>query len=199
MNQSIQFFDTQFKKQLARQELSLNPFEQAILPFVKGKMLDLGCGLGNLSVAAARSGATVLALDGCAGAVAALNERVARLGLPVRARVANLSDAVVEGRFDTVACVGLLMFFPPVQAFGWLNRIKELTRPGGIAAVNVLIEGTTYLDMFDPAGYTLFGQNALDDAFSGWQVLHSAVDQFDAPGNTLKRFATVIARRPDAA
>ena len=196
MNQSIQFFDAQFRKQLAQQELSLNPFEQAILPFVKGRMLDLGCGLGNLSVAAAQCGYPVLALDGCASAVAALNERVERLGLPVRARLANLSDAVVEGRFDTVACVGLLMFFPPAQAFGWLQRIKELTRPGGIAAVNVLIEGTTYLDMFNPAGYTLFGQDALDDAFAGWQILHSAVDQFDAPGNTVKRFSTVIARRP---
>lgn len=196
VNQSIQFFDVQFRKQLAQQELSLNPFEQAILPFVKGKMLDLGCGLGNLSIAAAQCGYPVLALDGCASAVAALNERAGRLGLPVRARVANLADAAVAGRFDTVACVGLLMFFPPVQAFGWLNRIKELTCPGGVAAVNVLIEGTTYLEMFNPAGYTLFGQDALHDAFADWQVLHSAVEQFDAPGNTVKRFSTVVARRP---
>ena len=196
MNQSIQFFDVQFRKQLAQQDLSMNPFEQAILPFVRGDMLDLGCGLGNLSIAAARRGHTVFALDGCDSAVAALKQQAQHLGLPIRAMAADLSDAVIEGQFDTVACVGLLMFFSPAQAYGWLERIRALTRPGGIAAVNVLIEGTTYLDMFDPAAYTLFGQHALDDAFSDWQVLHSALDQFAAPGDTQKRFATVIARRP---
>lgn len=56
-NQSITFFDTQFQKQVAEHDFALNPFETLALPFVRGHVLDLGCGMGNLSVAAARRGA----------------------------------------------------------------------------------------------------------------------------------------------
>lgn len=74
-NQSIQFFESQFRKQVAQGDFSLNPFEKAILPFVKGSVLDLGCGLGNLSIAAAQLGHTVFALDGSVSAVNAVTER----------------------------------------------------------------------------------------------------------------------------
>ena len=62
-NRSIDFFDSQFQKQVAGSDFALNPFENAVLPFVRGSMLDLGCGLGNLSVEAARRGAEVVAVD----------------------------------------------------------------------------------------------------------------------------------------
>ena len=53
-NQSITFFDAQFQKQVAGGDFVLNPFEKAALPFVRGRVLDLGCGLGNLSIEAAQ-------------------------------------------------------------------------------------------------------------------------------------------------
>lgn len=56
----MQFFESQFKRQIESGEFTLNPFEEAVLPFVRGDVLDLGCGLGNLSVAAARQGSRVL-------------------------------------------------------------------------------------------------------------------------------------------
>ena len=56
-NRSIDFFDDQFRRQIGARDFSLNPFEHAALPFLKGRVLDLGCGLGNLAIAAARNGA----------------------------------------------------------------------------------------------------------------------------------------------
>jgi len=53
-NQSITFFDTQFQKQVAGNEFALNPFEKVALSFVRGRVPDLGCGLGNLSIEAAQ-------------------------------------------------------------------------------------------------------------------------------------------------
>ncbi len=41
-NQSITFFDTQFQKQVAGNDFAVNPFEKATLPFVRGRVLDLG-------------------------------------------------------------------------------------------------------------------------------------------------------------
>lgn len=55
-NRSIDFFDAEFRRQSAAGEYSLNSFEQAVLPFLAGEVLDLGCGLGNLSLAAAECG-----------------------------------------------------------------------------------------------------------------------------------------------
>jgi tellurite methyltransferase len=67
--------------------------------------------------------------------------------------------------------------------------------PGGTLIVNVLIERTTYLDMFEPGRYTLFGEDEVAARCAGWRILESRHDTFDAPGATVKRFATVIAGR----
>lgn len=196
MNKSIDFFDAQFARQVAANELALNPFELAILPLVRGDVLDLGCGLGNLTMAAARAGSTVLALDGSEHAIDALSARASAEGLPVRAERRDLADYRPDQEFDTVLCIGLLMFFPEARARAWLDTIQAITRPGGIAAVNVLIEGTTYLDMFDPLGYTLFSEEDIMSTFRHWHVLHAAVQQFDAPRASVKRFLTLAVEKP---
>ena len=73
--------------------------------------------------------------------------------------------------------------------------MRASVRPGGILSVNVLIEGTTFLDMFDPACYYLFGADELKEALAEWNILEDAFHDFEAPQSTLKRFATVIAHR----
>ncbi|MGH9356159.1 MAG: hypothetical protein ACRD10_08530, partial [Terriglobia bacterium] len=77
-----------------------------------------------------------------------------------------------------------------------LIGLKELVRPGGIAAVNVLIQGTTYLGMFEPGEYYLFAENELPESFTEWKVEYLNLESFPAPRETLKRFCTLVARRP---
>src|SRR5665647_2708874 len=62
-NLSVRFFDTQFQQQVRQTDLPLNPFEQTALSYLHGHVLDYGCGLGNLAVAAAQRGCSVVALD----------------------------------------------------------------------------------------------------------------------------------------
>jgi len=69
-NKTISFFDTQFERQVREGDFALNPFERLALPYLYGKILDLGCGLGNLSIKAARRGCAVLALDASPNAIA---------------------------------------------------------------------------------------------------------------------------------
>jgi tellurite methyltransferase len=52
------------------------------------------------------------------------------------------------------------------------------------------------MGMFEPGHYYLFGENELDQACSGWEILLSRHDEFPAPENTLKRFHTLVARKP---
>ncbi len=196
VNKSITFFDTQFKRQVAQEEFALNPFEKATLPFVTGRVLDLGCGLGNLSIEAARRGASVVAIDASATAVERVRAVAASERLPIEAIEADLETYAIEGLFDTIVAIGLLMFVHKPMALAMLRTIQEHVAPGGRAIVNVLVEGTTYMDMFDPDSYCLFGAGELDERFAGWEILLSQRDSFDAPGNTGKEFATIVARKP---
>ncbi|MDB5862919.1 MAG: hypothetical protein JWO70_725, partial [Betaproteobacteria bacterium] len=41
----------------------------------------------------------------------------------------------------------------------------------------------------------LFREEELQEAFSGWTVEYLKLESFAAPGNTVKRFCTIAARR----
>lgn len=197
---SIRFFDAQFRRQEAAGEFVLNPFEARALPFIGGDMLELGCGLGNLSVAAATRGARVTALDASPAAIESLRGRARDSRLDIVARCADLADYIPEGGFDAVVAIGLFMFLPCDAARRQLGRALAAVRPGGVAVINVLIEGTTFMEMFDlEQGYCLFAENELPLALTGWQMLDDRVEEFDAPGGTVKRFRTSIARKPVSA
>ena len=85
-NKSVAFFESQFQRQVRDQEYALNPFQILALGYVKGSVLDLGCGLGNFSLEAGRGGYRVLAVDASPTAVARINKDAQREGFPVRGR-----------------------------------------------------------------------------------------------------------------
>ncbi len=194
-NQSIRFFDTQFQTQVAGSHFALNPFEKAALPFAHGRVLDLGCGLGNLCIEAARSGAEVVAVDASETAIKRIGATAAAQGLRIEPVLADLSIYAIAGEFDTIVAIGLLMFFERARALALLNEIQTHVAANGRAVINVLTEGTTYMGMFEPGRYYLFGGNELEERFTGWHILLSRHDSFDAPGKTKKEFATIVARK----
>jgi len=193
---SVGFFDAQFRKQVAAGEFALNPFEQAALPFISGRVLDLGCGLGNLSLEAARRGCEVNAVDASPAAIRRLALAAQQENLQVKATQSDLAGYAVAGAYDTVIAIGLVMFFACPEAERLLEEIKRGVAPGGRAIVNTLIEGTTWMEPFDPAGYCLLPEGALRRCFAGWEILLARRDEFPAPGGKLKRFDTLIARKP---
>ncbi len=195
-NDSISFFDRQFRQQVLNGDFQLNPFEQAALPHLAGRVLDFGCGLGNLALAAAQRGCSVLALDASPAAIEHLRQRAAAAALPLEAIEADLRHYEIAEDFDCVACIGLLMFFDCATALAMLSKLQARTRSGGIMAINVLIEGTTYLDMFQPGHYCLFGREEMAERFAGWNIIHSEFSNFDAPGQCVKSFITLVARKP---
>ncbi|HJW27435.1 MAG TPA: class I SAM-dependent methyltransferase [Rhodocyclaceae bacterium] len=199
MSKSIDFFETQFRRQLANSDLELNPFEAAILPHLQGQVLDFGCGLGNLAVAATRQGCSVLALDAAPTAIRHLAARAAREALPIRAAEADLRHYEIGEDFDAVVSIGLLMFLDCTTARRQLARLRDRVRPGGISAINVLVDGTTYAAMFDPASHCLFGRDEVRETFAGWEILDESFADFPAPGATVKSFVTLVARRPAGA
>lgn len=196
--QSIDFFARQFERQIASADYALNPFETWTLPHLAGRVLELGCGLGNLSIAAARAGHEVDAYDACGQAVDDLARRAQALALPIRVERCELEHWRAQRCWQSVVAIGLLMFFSCDNARQVLREIRRAVSPGGIAAVNVLIEGTTFVAMFDPDRHCLFPPAELHETFADWTILLDRIDDFPAPNQSIKRFATVIARRPPA-
>jgi tellurite methyltransferase len=195
-NRSIEFFDSQFRKQIDQAEYALNPFESAALPFVRGRVLDLGCGLGNLSLEAARRGCTVTAIDASAAAVARVNAAAAQENLSVTAAQSQMEGYAVPSGYDCIVAIGLVMFFPCVEARRLLAEVRAALPPGGRAVVNTLIEGTTWMDPFEPGRSCLLPEGEIERGFAGWTILLARRDEFPAPGGKLKRFDTVIAQKP---
>lgn len=195
-NHSVKFFDTQFQRQTRERDFQLNPFELAALPYLHGRVLEFGCGMGNLAFAAAQTGCAVLALDASPAAIAHIQQRASDEKLPVRAVLADLHDYALEGEFDAVVSIGLLMFFDCPTAFKVLEHLQAHVREGGIAVINVLIEGTTYLDMFEAGKHCLFSRTEMESRFAGWNMLRAEFNDFEAPGGRNKAFVTVIAQKP---
>ena len=194
-NQSVTFFDIQFHKQVAGNDFALNPFEKVVLPYVRGRVLDLGCGLGNLSIEAARRGADVVAIDASSVAVEIIQEATLNENLRIRPVLADIASYSILETFDTIVAIGLLMFFRREKALALLSDIQEHVAEHGLAIINVLTEGTTYMGMFEPGNYYLFGRDELQQRFKGWGILRSIHDSFDAPGNTKKEFSTIVAQK----
>lgn len=199
-SRSTDFFDAQFRAQIAAGEFALNPFEQAALPAVlhkvRGRVLDLGCGLGNLAIAAARRGAQVVAVDASLPAVVRIADVSRAADLGMAAVFSDIAAYRVAGEYDAIVAIGLLMFMARERALEVLSEIAHHVAPGGCAVVNVLVEGTTYMAMFDPKAYCLFGRDEIERHFAGWRIELSRHETFPAPGGTVKAFSTVIARKP---
>lgn len=193
---AVEFFGAQFERQIAAKDYQLNPFEERALPYLSGRVLDLGCGLGNLALAAATRGAHVTAYDACENAVEDLAERALASGLDVWVRAVDLKGWRPEETYDAVACIGLLMFFAREDALAGLSAVRDAVRPGGVAVVNALVEGTTFTAMFDPSGHYLFRPEEIAAPFAAWEFLHDSVEDFPTADGRLKRFRTLIARRP---
>ena len=198
-NKSVQFFDDQFQQQIQEQDYSLNSFETLAMDYLTGTVLDLGCGLGNLSLKAGQRGHPVVAVDASQAAIARINDQAQGEELSVQAIQADIETWSIDKSYDTIVAIGLLMFLRQERSLELLDDIQKHVNPGGRAIVNVLEEGTTFMGMFNEDNYYLFPHNNLEEQFTGWEILSSRHETFAAPNGTRKEFSTVIAEKPNQA
>ena len=89
------------------------------------RILDAGCGAGQLTFEIAASGATVLGVDSAPSMVAQARQNFPRLDFAL----ADLTTFQTEQPFDAVFSNAVLHWIRPPQAAA--NRLAEALRPGG--------------------------------------------------------------------
>ncbi len=97
-----------------------------------GKVLDLGCGRGHCSVALARAGFSVTAIDISQIAVERLRARAAEENLPIEAFVCPAQTLPLDLRFDAVIANSVLDHMFKEEAQEAMRRIRIVLRQGGL-------------------------------------------------------------------
>jgi SAM-dependent methyltransferase len=110
----------------------------ALLPPVAGlRLLEVGCGTGNISLALAAKGAEVVGLDASAAMLARAQAKARGTGVAlslVRGAAGQLPFAAES--FDGVLCILALDFMTDRE--GALREMVRVLRPGGFLTVAVL-------------------------------------------------------------
>jgi ubiquinone/menaquinone biosynthesis C-methylase UbiE len=129
------------------ERLADTPLLALDIPFVlewcqpPGSLIDLGCGTGRLSLAAAQKGYQPLAVDLSPQMLRVLGDKANTLGLNIPCVQANLVelDGVADQSFDYAACLfstlGLIEGVANRRCF--LNHVHRLLRPGGTFVLHV--------------------------------------------------------------
>jgi 2-polyprenyl-3-methyl-5-hydroxy-6-metoxy-1,4-benzoquinol methylase len=134
---------------------------------IQGRVLDIGCGTGDLAVWLAGRGCTVTGVDFLAGPLSAARRKAADRGLAVNFIE---MDAVAVGeipeRFDAVTDCGLFHTFDDIGRAAYVRALSKLLEPG--ARVFLLCFSTAEPGEHGPRRV---GERELRDAFAtGWEI-----------------------------
>ena len=161
-----------------------------------GRLLDVGCGRGDLAAAFAARGWRAAGVDPSAEAVALARAR------GVDARVGTLETAQFDDApFDAVVMRHSLEHVPDPRAD--LGRIRELLRPGGLVAVSVpnfdswerRRFGSAWFHLDLPRHRTHFGPRALRVALDGAGFDVVSLETGGDPGSLLASVQYKLAGR----
>lgn len=130
------FAETDFDfKPLARKDFS-NIIER--LRECHAKMvLDLGCGFGHWSIALAKAGFQVKAIDISSKAIEKLQEWASEEKLSIDTEVCPAQEInLIDEKFDAVICNSVLDHMPFADAFKVMFNIKDIIKPNGIVYIS---------------------------------------------------------------
>lgn len=116
-----------------------------------GRILELGCGSGRVTLPLAREGHHVVAVDAAPTMLAALERRLERAGAAIRSRVrpveADLRDVAVGGRFPLVLAAFNVLehLYTRAELAACLARVAAHLAPGGRFAFDVQLPDPAWL------------------------------------------------------
>ena len=155
----------------------------------RGRVVDLGMGLGGNALYLAARGVSVLGIDISERAVRALRQTALNRGLRLELMVADLDDFPLPvNRFDAALC------------FFYLNRplfpqIRTSLKPGGLLLMESFVTDPQRPKKDQPR-YRL-AEKELLAAFGDWEVLDYAEGTYPESPHSQAATARICARKPE--
>lgn len=108
------------------------PAFEALVPQLRGRVLDAGCGTGEHALMAAAAGHEVTGVDAAPRAIAIAEGKAIQRGLTVRFMVADALDLdELDEEFDTVLDSGLFHVFGDDERERYVAALRIVLVPGG--------------------------------------------------------------------
>ena len=121
-------------------QAELDAIDTAWVPLAGARVLEIGCGDGNVTAKLARRAGSLVSCDIDASAVALATQRLAELDLADRVRFevrdAAAGDPTERGAYDVVFFVQVLEHVPGWEQAALFDRVLELVAPGGCLFVS---------------------------------------------------------------
>ncbi|CAN5609346.1 hypothetical protein BH23PAT1_BH23PAT1_0150 [soil metagenome] len=160
---------------------------QELLSPESSRIIDLGSGIGEVSLALAKAGYNVTAVDGTKTAIARLTEMADRMGLNVDARTGDVRTALQEGAsYDGLVNMFLMHHLLNSDALELQKQMRDKTTPGGVNVFAVYgQDGYFYrnnpdTDDFFPSSIEQLLQPYVGE---GWAVLNQGQAVVPIPGS----------------
>ena len=160
--------------------------------FLRGRLLDAGCGTGEHTLLAAASGADALGVDVAVRAIEIARAKAAERGIQARFAVADaLRLDELDGRFDTVIDSGLFHVFDDEDRPAYVASLERVVVPGGRCLLMCFSEHQP-----GDGGPRRVTQAELRAAFAtGWEVRSMAPASFEVrEGNRAQAWLAVLER-----
>lgn len=134
--------------------------------WLRGSVLDVGCGAGEHTMYLAERGHTVLGVDFSPVAVEVARAAVAARGVPARFEVADAMALDDLPRFDTIVDSALFHIFGAADRARYVRSLGAACRPGGHVFVLALAVSDT-----EPGFGPRIHDSVIRDAFGeGWTL-----------------------------
>lgn len=138
-----------------------------------GRVLDVGCGLGQDSLFLAQRGYTVDALDVSKKALEIVAFRAAKLGVDISLLHEDIATYEPEHQYDIIMADRSLYFLPSYDAFkSAVLKLQEATVIGGIHTNTILSEENT----IDPGPRLQMGRYSMINLYTlgkQWEERHT--------------------------
>ena len=106
--------------------------------FIRGKVLDVGCGAGEHTILLTRLGYDVLGIDFAPHAIELARRNAAAKGVDARFEVADAINLGAEARYDTIVDSALFHIFDDTDRAKYVNSLHTACRPGALVHVLAL-------------------------------------------------------------
>ena len=134
--------------------------------WIRGSVLDIGCGAGEHTIHLAARGHAVLGIDFSPAAVDVARENAAARGVSASFAVADALDLGDRQRFDTIVDSALFHIFEDAERARYVRSLRAACRPGGRVFVLALAVSDT-----EPGFGPRIGDTVIREAFAeGWTL-----------------------------